>query len=409
MRLVFLAFVCALCLAQEDPLPKAIEALDQENYEAAIPLLEQALETRQADIGIRFNLAFALTQVAQDERAIVEYETVLEAKPDLPQALSNLGVVLLRNRRPADAVPHFTKLAELRPDDAQPYYYLGNALAGAGEGEQAIQAFEQAIERDPASAVTHLELGQVLAAKGDWSAAAERYREAVRLDPSLESMLLELADRMDEAGAGTDALGLFQEYLRAHPEEVAVRERIALLLMELKRYQEAIPLLETASKESPSAANQAALAQAYALGEESDKALESWRKAVEAEPQDASLRLRYASELMQQLRYEDAGNQFLAAVKVDQGNVAAWRGLAFSLFQVKNYPAALKALDEGRTLAEEPPPTMYLRALLNDKMRLYEPAKAAYEAFLASKPSMEDEVWKAEQRLKTIDRVLSKR
>ena len=53
--------------------------------------------------------------------------------------------------------------------------------------------------------------------------------------------------------------------------------------------------------------------------------------------------------------------------------------------------------------------SVYLKALGLDKLQQYEQAQTAYGTFLAMKPDMQDEVWKAEQRLKTIEKVLAKR
>jgi len=54
---------------------------------------------------------------------------------------------------------------------------------------------------------------------------------------------------------------------------------------------------------------------------------------------------------------------------------------------------------------------VYLRALCQDSLQFYEEAQDSYRAFLAlnAETEMQEETWKATQRLKTIAKVLEKR
>ena len=138
-------------------------------------------------------------------------------------------------------------------------------------------------------------------------------------------------------------------------------------------------------------------------------ALSKWAEAVSAEPGDARLRLRYATSLLNERRYKEAAEQYLETVKLDPNQAEAWSGLGFTLFQAENYSGALKAIENAAKLAQPKPAQIYLRAIIQDRLQLYEEAKVSYEAFLAAKPAMEDEEWKSRQRLRVIDLVLSKR
>ncbi len=411
MRWALLVALSAAVLWGQDsnPLAGAVDALNREDYAAAAPLLEQALAADGDNIEARFNLAFAYTQLAQDERAITEYEKVLAAKPDLAQALSNLGMVLLRQDRAAEALPRFEKLAELRPDDSQAHYLAGHARARTGNLEGAITSYERAVQLDPQSALAHLELGQALANLGRFDAAAESYDRAAALDADLASYQFELAEKVERSGDKEKAVALYRAYVADRPDEFAVRERIGFLLLELERYPEAIAELEAVVESSPTPANRAALAQAYASGEDREKALTKWAEAAAAEPGDARLRLRYATSLLNARRYEEAAAEYLATVKLDPNQAEAWSGLGFTLFQAENYPGALKAIENAAKLGEPKPAQIYLRAIIEDRLQLYEQAKVSYETFLAAKPAMEDEEWKSRQRLRVIDLVLSKR
>jgi tetratricopeptide (TPR) repeat protein len=202
---------------------------------------------------------------------------------------------------------------------------------------------------------------------------------------------------------------MYRGFLDFEPANVAVRERIGMLLLELERYAEAAKELQTVVDQSPTDAARAALAQAYVLADDADTARQRLAEAVAASPNEPELRLRYGASLIQALDYEGAHVQYLAAAQLAPDNPKAWTGLAFTLYQVKNYESCLKALANAEKLEPLKPASIYLRAITEDRLQLYQEAKASYEAFLAAAPGLEDEEFKPRQRLRVIALVLSKR
>ena len=214
---------------------------------------------------------------------------------------------------------------------------------------------------------------------------------------------------VEQSGRKEQALALYQQYLASHDDAVAVKERAGLLLFDLKRYQEATPLLEAAVAKDPTAANQAALAEAYSLGDQPAKALPAWRDAVDADPTSAPLRLRFANALLAAQKFDDAARNYHVALEKDPSLAEAWSGLAFSLYKLENYPAVLQALAQLQQLAPEKPAAIFLAAITLDKMQKYTEAKGNYEKFLATGSGLDDEEFQARQRLKVIQKILDKK
>ena len=65
--------------AAEDALRDAAAALEREDYATAAPLLEKALQEDAENVDLRFNLAFAYTQLQRDAEAVDQYRKVLTA------------------------------------------------------------------------------------------------------------------------------------------------------------------------------------------------------------------------------------------------------------------------------------------------------------------------------------------
>lgn len=401
--------IAFLAVPPPDGLEQAVKALEAENYAQAAPLLEKALASDQQNVEIRFNLAFAYSRLNQDDKAIEHYTKLLEQKPDLPQARLNLGMLLLRQQRPAEAVTYLETVAQARADDFRAQFYYAHALEASGKAEQAIAPYRRAVELDPNSGDAALGLGRSLARAGRFDEAERYYKQAAQIDPQLDGQVLEFAEMLEQGGRKARALALYQVYLATHADAIAVRERLAMLLLDEKRYQEAIPVLEGAVAQSPTAANQAALAEAYSLGDQPEKALPAWREAVGADPESPALRVRYANALLAAQMYDDAARNYYTALQRDPSLADGWNGLAFSLYKLDNYQGALKALAELRARGEEKPAAAFLAAITQDKLQMYPEAKDSYERFLAAGTGMEDEEFQARERLKVIDKILQKK
>ncbi len=393
----------------DDALRAAAEALEKNDFAAAVLHLEAALAADADNSNARFNLAYAYLQTGDEKNAIEQYRTLVAAQPEAAQARRNLAMLLMRNERPAEAVEHWAALAAAAPEDFSLRMAWADALDKSGDPAGAVEPYKQAVALDGTSLDALLGLGYALARQGRFSEAVPHYLRAAEIDPSVESMTLQLANEMEQRGQQTDALELYRRYARNHPDEAAVQERIGMILLERRRFRQAIEALEKAVATDSTAANRAALAEAYAHVGDAERGMQQLREAVSADPESVALRVRYANGLLAGRQFEQAAKQYLAAVERKPDTTDAWNGLAFAMFQLESYPAALKALEQSEKLDSHKPASIYLKALAQDKLQLYAEAKSSYQKFLAMSPDMEDEMWKAGERVKVIDKVLAKR
>jgi tetratricopeptide (TPR) repeat protein len=185
---------------------------------------------------------------------------------------------------------------------------------------------------------------------------------------------------------------------------------MANLMLDTKRYQEAIPELEVAVQKDPTPANRLALAEAYLFNKQLDKALPLIEKSVAEQPSDYNLRMMYGRALRDHKQYREAAQQFYEGTKLKPDSREAWNELAGMLYLVEAYQQALAALDKARELGENTPANYYFRAITLDKMHVVEPALQNYEKFLElSQGKNPDEEFKARQRARILKRELSKR
>jgi tetratricopeptide (TPR) repeat protein len=378
---------------------EGLKALDAKQYDQAAQWFSQAIQADPKDYAAHFHLALTYSLLGKDADAIPEYQKALDLKPGLYQAELNLGILLLRQKRAKEAVPYLDGAVQAKPKEFRAQLYLAEALVASGDAAQAEAHYEVALEIDPRSAAAQLGLARAQAKQQRLGQAAEHYRQAAQLDASFSDALLELAGLYEQNHQPDEAVAIYQQF----PENVGAQERLGELLIEAGRYAEAIPYLEKA-------ANRLALATAYRMNKEPAKALDQLDKAVTAEPGSYKLRMDYGRELRDSRQFIPAANQFAAAAKLKPDSKDAWNELAGVLTLAEQYPQALAALDRVHALGQEIPGDHYLRAIILDKLHDYKPALESYRQFLATSGGKNpDEEFKARQRARIIERILSKR
>ena len=191
---------------------------------------------------------------------------------------------------------------------------------------------------------------------------------------------------------------------------MAADERLGELLIEAKRYGDAIPYLEKAVAHDATPANRLALATAYQMNRDSEKGLAELAQAAAAEPGSFDLHMRYGRALRDARRFVPAANQFAAAAKLQPDSKAAWNEMAAMLNSAEQYPQALEALDHVRALGGEVPGDYFLRAIILDRLHDYKPALEAYQKFLQTSGGRSpDQEFQARHRIITIEHMLNKR
>ena len=391
---------------QQDFLAEGLKALDANQPAAAEPLLRQAVQADTNDFSAHFNLALALSLQQKDIEAIAELRRTLELKPGLYQADSNLGTLLLRNKRPAEALPVLKEAAGLRPKEARANLLYAQTLFETGDLPQAEQYYRTAAELDPRSAAAQSGLGQTFLKESKLSEAAEHFQAAAALDPQYKDGLLELAAEYERSKMAAEAIAVYREF----PDNAAAKERLGQLLLENGNAAGAIPGLESAVKATPSVANRLALADAYKMNKQMDKAVEQLQLAAASDPANYDVRMDLGRELRDQRKFVPAAQHFAAAAKLRPDSVKAWNELAAVLVVNEDYAGGLAALDRVRALGKELPGDLYYRAISLEKLRQPKPAMEAYRQFLATDGGkLPDQEFLARQRVRIIENELNRK
>jgi len=207
---------------------------------------------------------------------------VLVDSPGLIPAEIALAYARLRAGAHADAVRGFASVLERKPNEVSALVGSGIALARGGNTEAALAAYARAAAVDPADA------------------AIQRRRAELRLQ--VTDSRVGAARAAAQAGDSDRAVEQYQLVLQAAPELSGVRLELAGVLADRGEVEAAVALLEA----DPAADRQVLLRLAELVFQrgEHERALEVYRRVLEADPRDeealaAARRVRETIEAQQ--------------------------------------------------------------------------------------------------------------
>ncbi len=250
--------------------------------------------------------------LAQAERL---YLAILEAEPQQPDALHNLGVLELHSARPQHALRRL--LAALQANPSQPQYWLSCADALTRLGDAAgLQQLMEAARQQGASA----ELLSALQARQRGAAEVPAERE-------LEALLA-----LYQQGRYDQAEPLARDLVRDHPRHAAAWKLLAALQRQRGRPLEALATLQHAAMLAPGDAEvHGNLGNALRSLGRLEEAVASYRQALQLQPAFFEVQVNLGNTLRELGQLPQACACYEAALALRPQDAVAHNNLGLAL------------------------------------------------------------------------------
>jgi tetratricopeptide (TPR) repeat protein len=303
--------------AQQDQVSCAISAFEaslrsqDQNWEAhynlAIALLRRGdrtranreLQTAIAQKPDSVNSRYALASVLEEEKKFSEAEeqlrTVLTQDPKFAPATLMLARVLIDERKPQQAIESLEEGIKQQPRTEQTeslWSALGVAYAENGQLEKGLRALTNFIAAQPNSGDAHLQLG-LLFLRGDGSHQAEAidaFRKALRLDGNLDAARLALGQTLIATQNFTEAVPVLLDYTARKHNDAHGFSALGLCYQGLNQSEPAIQAFRRSVElNSHDAATRLALGKLLASAGRTDAAIRQLQEAEHMSPADAEI------------------------------------------------------------------------------------------------------------------------
>jgi len=263
----------------------------------AIAAFERAIESGKATAELSNNLAGALLQAGEWERAEALLRQSLSTDPNDLDATLNLATLLLQRGGEDEARRLAQKVADARPDDGSAWTLLASAELAQGRVEAAETHYQKALDIDRSAPGTYDGLGALQASTGRFDEAIRSYEEAVRLGADSAQLHSNLGALYMQTGSPARGLLAFKRAAVLSPEDYGVQLNLALYYSQTGSLRQASEAAERAREADPKRV------EAYWIGAQASAGLgdrETARSLLEKllviNPQDAD-----AQKLLEQL------------------------------------------------------------------------------------------------------------
>ncbi len=189
---VKILFLFVLCLAgfflegstnEVTARDKALQALRNRDYETAINISLQQLESSPDNYDFNFILSRAYAFSGHRDKALSTLDRMLLLYPE------NIDLLLFQSRIQAwegkykEAESGFGQVLMMEPENKEALLGLAETKSWQGKYRESAEKYREILGMDPENADIHFRIGRVYQWSGNYQKAEEYYRKAIQLDP----------------------------------------------------------------------------------------------------------------------------------------------------------------------------------------------------------------------------------
>jgi protein O-mannosyl-transferase len=144
----------------------------------SIALFMHALDVTDHNDVAHGKLAQALDTAGDPGGAIARYEQQFRINPSHPQPLYNIGVILVKQNRPAEGQRYYERAIAIKPDYADAIVNLAHARSAQGDHAGAVELYRRGLQLKPEAAQARFYLALELIEQKKPAEAVEELRRA---------------------------------------------------------------------------------------------------------------------------------------------------------------------------------------------------------------------------------------
>ncbi|NXC36202.1 TMTC1 protein, partial [Campylorhamphus procurvoides] len=278
-----------------------------------------------------FNLGNLLKSQGRKEEAVILLRDSIKYGPEFADAYSSLASLLAEQERLKEAEEVYKAGIENCPESSDLHNNYGVFLVDTGSPERAMSHYRQAIHLSPAHHVAMVNLGRLHRSLGQNKEAEVWYKRALKVSRKAE-ILSPLGALYYNTGRYEEALQVYREAASLQPSNKEIRLALAQVLAMMGRTKEAEKMTNHILSEDVQCLECYRLLSAiYSKQEHYAKALEAIEKALQLKPKDpkviSELFFTKGNQLREQNLLDKAFESYKRAVELNPDQAQAWMNM----------------------------------------------------------------------------------
>ena len=226
--------------AQQPPPPQGtslaagVEALKAGDLDTAETVFSDALRKGVKSALVFHNLGVIAQQRGNHVLAIGRFRQAIALQPAYAPSRLLLGVSLLALGKSPEAIAELQRAARSMPQEPQAHLQLAKAYEASDNWMAAVEELQRLVNLEPQNPEYSYLLGRAWTKVSAWS-----YQRLAHLNPDSARLHQALGQEYAMQGKYDLAIAAYQQAARSDPKLPEIHLALALLLLEVKRYDEA--------------------------------------------------------------------------------------------------------------------------------------------------------------------------
>jgi putative PEP-CTERM system TPR-repeat lipoprotein len=308
----------------------------------AVTLLKRAVTACGERSAPTISLSIVYAMMGDMQEAEKQITSVLEKEPTNRKALYLLAEIQTSRNDGTAALQTLDRVLQINPNDLEAQYRKGLLYIEIKDYDNARIVADAMIKQFPKRAESHRLQGFVYYFKQQYVDAIPALQRSLVMQPNAGTYYI-LGLSHYYRNEKEQAINQFQKALEVNPSLIQARVQLALLLLQVKRTDDAIKEVKTAlAQDDQNAMAHNVLGSAYLTKGNYAEGLTELNKALELDPSLAEIHLKKGLVAMKRGRSDEAESELISAVSLRPEAQDMRRVLA--LYYI-NRNEAVKALD----------------------------------------------------------------
>jgi len=240
---VLLGSLPAESTADANPLQRALTLFNHRKYQECFEVIAPYVQQNPTSAAGHKLLGMDEYMLGRPRDALLELQRATELAPNDAEAFYYLGRLHFTADNAVAALGAFHRAIELDPSSVRAYNHLGQSYEALNRPEDAERVYRKAIEIDQGqpkkSEWPYYNLGLLYLNRGHANEAAPYFRKALANNPGFPEAKMKLAAVLVKQHLAAEALDLLEQVVRSDPENAEAHYRLALLLRQSEKQEEA--------------------------------------------------------------------------------------------------------------------------------------------------------------------------
>lgn len=211
---------------------KGVIFYQQKKYLKAIPLIRKAIKINSQIPDAYSNLGLVLNALTHYEEALTNFDTAISLRADYAEAHNNRAIALVELARPQEAIASYRTAITLQPNNSVTHFNLGKAQQDRFLLEEALESYSSATSLNPLYVEALNNLGNVLKGLGRIEDAVSHFQRAIAIKPDYVSAYVNWGNALLSFNRLRDAIEAYGKAIALAPDnaDAHLGQAVALLL-----------------------------------------------------------------------------------------------------------------------------------------------------------------------------------